>query len=100
MTFTDWFPHDLKPNSPQLSPYFVELRGDKTYQWCSCGNSKTQPFCDGRHKGTGFKPIPVRGSGTFMLCGCKFAESRPFCNFTHLRQEGCFAHPGMPLVDF
>jgi hypothetical protein len=73
MTFTDWFPHDLKPTSGQNSPYFVELQGGKTYNWCSCGNSKTQPFCDGKHKGTGFKPIQFKGAGTYMLCGCKCA---------------------------
>lgn len=29
---------------------------DKTYRWCSCGQSIKQPFCDGSHKGTDFKP--------------------------------------------
>ncbi len=27
-----------------------------TYYWCACGRSKNQPFCDGSHKGTDFKP--------------------------------------------
>merc|ERR1711924_381257 len=28
----------------------------KTYFWCTCGASAKQPFCDGSHKGTDFKP--------------------------------------------
>ncbi|MCZ8488180.1 CDGSH iron-sulfur domain-containing protein [Vibrio lentus] len=24
--------------------------------FCTCGKSKNQPFCDGSHAGTGFKP--------------------------------------------
>jgi len=23
---------------------------DKTYSWCLCGKSKSQPLCDGMHK--------------------------------------------------
>jgi len=30
-----------------------------TYMWCSCGRSEKQPFCDGSHRGTHFKPEKV-----------------------------------------
>ncbi len=29
----------------------------KTYLWCTCGMSKNQPFCDGSHSKTEFKPL-------------------------------------------
>ncbi len=41
-----------KPVVAQSSPYGVEVEDGKTYVWCSCGRSATQPFCDGSHEGT------------------------------------------------
>jgi CDGSH-type Zn-finger protein len=37
-------------------PLAVEVEEGKIYWWCACGRSKTQPFCDGSHKGTEFVP--------------------------------------------
>ena len=31
-------------------PYPVKVKKGKKYYWCSCGASKTQPYCDGYHK--------------------------------------------------
>ncbi|KAF6208587.1 hypothetical protein GE061_017045 [Apolygus lucorum] len=31
-------------------PFKIELNPEKTYNWCLCGQSKNQPFCDGTHK--------------------------------------------------
>ena len=30
----------------------VNVEAGKSYWWCACGRSKSQPFCDGSHKGT------------------------------------------------
>ena len=30
-------------------PIAVEVKKDKSYYWCACGQSKNQPFCDGSH---------------------------------------------------
>ena len=46
-----------EPVIAQKSSYQVELEEGKTYYWCSCGRSKNQPFCDGSHEGTEFKPV-------------------------------------------
>ena len=35
----------------------VNLEQGKSYFWCICGKSSKQLFCDGSHKGTGFKPL-------------------------------------------
>ena len=45
-----------EPHIAQRSPYVVELAaGD--HWWCACGRSRRQPFCDGSHKETEFKPV-------------------------------------------
>ena len=47
------------------------------YHWCSCGESKTQPFCDGQHKGTSFQPrkLEVKEAGRFKMCLCKCTKA-------------------------
>lgn len=47
------------PVSPRIGPYTIKdpLFGAKNYFWCSCGMSKSQPFCDRSHAGTEFKPL-------------------------------------------
>ncbi|RMI14265.1 MAG: CDGSH iron-sulfur domain-containing protein, partial [Calditrichaeota bacterium] len=61
-----------EPKIAQKSPFGVELEpGD--YWWCACGRSQNQPFCDGSHKGTEFKPVHfhLEEKKTVWLCGCK-----------------------------
>lgn len=69
----------------QKSPMVVELEVGKTYTWCSCGESKTQPYCDGSHKGTDFKPVvfKVEKTGKQYLCGCKQTDNPPYCDGSH-----------------
>jgi CDGSH-type Zn-finger protein len=74
-----------EPVRPQLGPYEVELEEGKTYAWCGCGRSKTQPFCDGSHKGTGLMPVVFKAEATetVYLCGCKDTGDPPFCDGSH-----------------
>ena len=79
-----------KPVIAQSGPYKVRL-SPGTFWWCQCGQSKNQPFCDGSHKGTDFKPkkVEISETGTFPLCGCKQSANAPFCDGTHrtLKEE-------------
>jgi len=74
-----------EPVRPQLGPYQVEVEEGKTYAWCRCGRSKTQPFCDGSHKGTQFEPVifTAEATDTVYLCGCKDTGDSPFCDGSH-----------------
>ena len=42
----------------------IEVEQGKSYYWCSCGKSSKQPFCDGSHKGTEFKPLAYKAELT------------------------------------
>lgn len=74
-----------EPVIAQKKPYGVEVKEGEEYWWCSCGQSKKQPFCDGAHKGSGFSPMQyVAGSDTLVkFCGCKMSANKPVCDGKH-----------------
>ena len=77
-----------KPRSPQKSPYKVKVEKDKTYFWCSCGESQKQPFCDGSHKKNGnFKSVKylAQSDKVVFFCGCKNTKHPPFCDNSHIK---------------
>ena len=73
------------PRVAQKGPYQVQLEAGKPYFWCACGQSKTQPFCDGSHKGSSFQPqrFVADNTATYNLCGCKASDDKPFCDGSH-----------------
>jgi glutamate synthase domain-containing protein 2 len=75
----------MKPIIANNKPAKVNLEKDKEYYFCTCGRSNNQPFCDGSHVGTGFKPKPFTAekSGDAYLCQCKHSANLPFCDGTH-----------------
>jgi len=68
-------------------PLEVQLEGEETYYWYSCGRSKNQPFCDGSHQGTSFTPksFTPEKSGTAYLCQCKQTKTPPYCDGSHAK---------------
>lgn len=56
-----------------------------TYYWCACGRSNNQPFCDGSHKGTGFKPekVVIEEPKLVAWCMCRYSEKGAICDGKH-----------------
>lgn len=77
------------PVAARNGPYEVRVVEGRTYRWCRCGRSATQPWCDESHAGTGIEPVefvaPI--SEVFFMCGCKRSENPPFC-FGNCRGHG------------
>ena len=73
------------PVVAQKSPYEIDVEEGKSYWWCACGRSKTQPFCDGSHKGTGLSPVEYTAKRTkpVYFCGCKQTDGPPLCDGKH-----------------
>lgn len=73
------------PVVAQKSPEAVDLEQGKKYAWCTCGRSESQPFCDGKHKGSEFKPqlFTAEGSHRAYLCACKQTKNGPYCDGSH-----------------
>lgn len=74
-----------KANRAGDTPIAVEVSANQRYWWCSCGLSKSQPFCDGSHKGSDFKPVEYVATEDKRLffCTCKATQSAPFCDGSH-----------------
>ncbi|CAN1491139.1 Iron sulphur-containing domain, CDGSH-type [Rhabdaerophilaceae bacterium] len=67
------------------APLPVQVTGGTDYWWCTCGQSKKQPFCDGSHKGSEFSPLKwtAEADKTAYFCTCKRTSKSPLCDGTH-----------------
>jgi len=70
--------------------FYREAKAGERYLWCSCGRSANQPFCDGSHRGSEFKPVPLtcRADADVIFCGCKHTRTPPFCDGSHNNLPG------------
>ncbi len=67
------------------TPIPVELEAGKVYAYCTCGVSSNQPFCDGAHSGSEFRPkvFTAEESKTAYMCNCKQSDNPVFCDGSH-----------------
>lgn len=73
------------PKVAATTPQDVHLVAGEKYAYCTCGLSEKQPFCDGKHKGTEFKPLvfTAEETKTAWFCRCKQTCSAPNCDGSH-----------------
>lgn len=84
----------VQPVIAGTMPSYQELVAGRRYMWCRCGRSKTQPFCDGSHAGTGFQPVAYVARSDkeeALFCMCKRTGTPPFCDGTHANLPGGYA---------
>jgi CDGSH-type Zn-finger protein len=76
---------DSEPVIAQKSPFAVVVEAGKSYWWCACGRSASQPFCDGSHRGSAFTPLEYKAekTGTAYFCGCKHSSHGALCDGAH-----------------
>jgi mannose-6-phosphate isomerase-like protein (cupin superfamily)/CDGSH-type Zn-finger protein len=73
------------PTIARPKGYYFEVKAGQRYVWCACGRSASQPFCDGSHAGTEFKPVlfEAKADEDVIFCGCKHTGTAPFCDGAH-----------------
>ena len=76
-----------KPTCAQKAPYAVDVEAGKSYWWCACGKSASQPFCDGAHQGSSLGPVEYKAekTGTAYFCGCKASATPTLCDGSHTK---------------
>jgi CDGSH-type Zn-finger protein len=69
-------------------PLVTEL-GVGTYYWCACGQTRTVPYCDGSHAGSGIAPLAfeIKDAGTVAICNCGLTKNPPYCDGSHAAIE-------------
>lgn len=74
-----------EPDIGGRAPIAIDVEAGKSYWWCACGRSKTQPFCDGSHKTTAFTPVEYipEKTGKAFFCTCKRSAKKPLCDGSH-----------------
>jgi CDGSH-type Zn-finger protein len=75
-------------DTAESHPVVLEL-GCGTYFWCQCGRTKTVPYCDGSHTGTGVMPLKfeVKEPITSAICNCGLTANPPYCSGAHVEIE-------------
>lgn len=74
-----------KPQIAGTAPIVMDVEAGKDYWWCTCGQSKNQPFCDGSHQGSSFLPMKwtAEESRKVAFCTCKQTGKSPLCDGSH-----------------
>ncbi|CAK9296289.1 unnamed protein product [Gordionus sp. m RMFG-2023] len=84
---TEIIPDAPKGHVYDTKPIKFTLQKGKVYNWCVCGLSHSQPFCDLSHSRFKTKFLPLRfvanENKDVWLCNCKQTSRAPYCDSTH-----------------
>lgn len=68
---------------PLPMPVCVDVKAGQIYQWCSCGQSKTLPFCDKEKCGDNSIRYQSPYDDTVYFCNCRKSQNPPLCDGSH-----------------
>ena len=96
-------PLNSLPTLTNRRPQKMELEPGKTYFYCTCGKSESQPWCDGSHRGTEWMPYKFTYEGDSKkkhMCMCKLNkdESEYRCDGSHKKFD--YENPEKYAPDF
>ena len=65
-----------------------EVQKDQVYYWCSCGNTKKEPFCD-KVSQCGVKAVMFTSHVNTMIsfCTCKKSQHGAICDSSHRKYQ-------------
>ncbi|KAJ3215985.1 hypothetical protein HK099_006109 [Clydaea vesicula] len=74
MDIEDYNSNPKYPSCKNYCPFTMrDLIPNTIKNWCTCGLSKNQPWCDYSHIGTSFKPlkwvVPEKNQTLYSICG-------------------------------
>ena len=77
------------PYNAEKKSFKFDAELGKEYYWCACGLTKNEPFCDGSHKGTVFRPVKwvADEAGLTSFCLCRKTMDAPRCDNFHKRSS-------------
>lgn len=66
------------------SPHIINAEPG-TYAFCSCGQSKNLPHCDGSHKGSEHTPVieNITEEKIIAICSCGNSKNGVYCDGSH-----------------
>ncbi len=88
------------PLVAQKAPFPVQVEAGRTYWWCACGRSRTQPFCDGSHKGSTFTPKAFKVDTRRARLLLRLQAQRAHAAVRRLAQAAVSLHPGVPQLTY
>ncbi len=77
-------PEMSKPFIADKKPAVLEIEPrPRTYDWCACGRSKNQPYCDGLHRGLSSLPrsLSSRSRRRSRSASARARVSPPSCRY-------------------